>query len=338
MGFFSRLFRKADPSNQITCPRCLGKGHVDQDDIIRLNQQGKWRTGTCAYCKGTGEVNKEILAKVAPDARHLTTDLTEKERDAVVNATKLDGCPVSEYNRLWLENAFSVLLDFFGKENIQQRKVLIPHYADFPVLYDKTEQSAYETMKIVASQMEVPFENIELNFYDDRVTEISSGSPFGTDLYLESVKGDHNAQGFYMGMRENGKYEIWVSRNNLVLPERLVAILAHEIAHIKLLGEKRRISDNEYLTDLTTVVFGLGIFNANEAFQSWKDKRTWGYTSLGYLSQMQWGYSLALFAYVRGESAPAWSEHLAPNVKSDFQQGQRFIEANKELIFQDNAR
>jgi hypothetical protein len=338
MGFFSRLFRIADSSDQITCPRCLGKGHVDRDDIIRLNMQGKWGTGTCAYCKGTGVVDKEILSKVAPDARHLTTDLTEKEREAVVNATKLDGCPVTEYNRLWLENAFSVLLEFFGEENIRQKKVLIPQYADFPVLYDKTEQSAYETLKIVATHMEVPFDDIELDFYDDRVTGISSGSPFGTDIYLESVKGNHNAQGFYMGKKENDKFEIWVSRNNLSLPERLVAILAHEIAHIKLMGEKRRISDNEYLTDLTTVAFGLGVFNANESFQSYKDNRTWGYSSLGYLSQMQWGYSLALFAYVRGESDPAWSEHLAPNVKRDFQQGQRFIDDNKDLIFHDNAR
>jgi hypothetical protein len=193
-------------------------------------------------------------------------------------------------------------------------------------------------MKIVATQMEVPFESIELGFYDDRITEVTSGSPFDRGIILESAKGDHNAQGFYMGMQENGKYEIWVSRTNLSFPQRLVAILAHEIANIKLLGEERIKVNNEYLTDLTTVVFGLGIFNANEAFQSYKNMRMWGYSALGYLSQMQWGYALALFAHVRGESSPAWMDHLTPNIKSDFLQGQGFIEANKELIFQDNAR
>lgn len=268
MKLFSRLLNLSKTQATVTCPRCLGKGHVDNDDIIRLKQQGKWGTGACAYCKGSGIVDKKMLSQVSADATYLTTNLSERERDLIVNKTQLQGCPVTEYNRQWLEDAFILLLDFFGKENTQQRRILTPHHADFPISYDGTEHAAYETMKIVATQMEVPYETTELVYYDDRINEVSTGSPFDHKIYLMSREGDQNASGLYWGRREDGKYEIWLNRGLLFEPENLVATLAHEIAHIKLLGENRIEVNNEPLTDLTTILFGLGIFNANAAFQS----------------------------------------------------------------------
>jgi hypothetical protein len=74
----------------------------------------------------------------------------------------------------------------------------------------------------------------------------------------------------------------------------------------------------EPLTDLTTMIFGLGIFNANATFQTFKDFVSYGWKSQGYLSQIQWGYALVLFAHVRGEHSPDWISRLTPNVKSDF--------------------
>jgi len=334
MSLFSRLFKRSQLSVPLSCPRCLGKGHVDADDIIRLKQQGKWTTGTCAYCKGSGAVDEEMLSKVPVDATYLTTNLSELEREAVVNIPQRDGCPVSELNRLRTEEAFLTLLDFFGKENTQHRRVLIPHFSDFPIAYNGTEQAAYETLKIVAAQMEVPIDKIILGYYDDRVREVSTGSPFGRRIFLQSEKDDKYPGGLYWGRTEDGKYEIWLNRVNLSEPEGLVATLAHEIAHIKLLGENRIAVNNEPLTDLTTIFFGLGIFNANVAFQTFKTFDSHGWRSKGYLSQTQWGYSLALFAYVREEESPKWIDYLTPNVKSDFLQGQKFILNNQDIVFQ----
>ena len=48
---------------------------------------------------------------------------------------------------------------------------------------------------------------------------------------------------------------------------------------------------------------------------------------------MEWGYGLALFAYIREEKNPDWINHLTLNVKSDFKQGMLFIENNEELLF-----
>jgi len=72
MSIFN-FFRRSD----IKCPRCLGKGFVDHEDISRLKRQLKWVPAPCAYCTATGRVKKEMLSKVAVDCMYLTIDLPE---------------------------------------------------------------------------------------------------------------------------------------------------------------------------------------------------------------------------------------------------------------------
>ena len=79
MTFFNFLFKKS----HIECPRCLGKAFVDWDDIRRLNKVLKWTPAPCAYCLGSGKVNKEMLLKVPVDYAYLTIDLPESEMDRI---------------------------------------------------------------------------------------------------------------------------------------------------------------------------------------------------------------------------------------------------------------
>ena len=76
--FIKRLL--AGEENLVSCPRCLGKGSVDWDDIQRLKRELKWIPGTCAYCDGSGRVSSEIVSRVAPDTFYLTTNLTATQR------------------------------------------------------------------------------------------------------------------------------------------------------------------------------------------------------------------------------------------------------------------
>jgi hypothetical protein len=116
-------------------------------------------------------------------------------------------------------------------------------------------------------------------------------------------------------------------------PARLVAVMAHELAHVLLLGGRKiqRDEDNmEPLTDLLTVCFGFGIFNANYAmvFQQWDDGRKHGWSTqrLGYLSEPMFGYALARFAQLRGEAKPAWRQHLRLNVRTYFDQSLKVLQ------------
>jgi hypothetical protein len=63
------------------CPRCLGKRHVDKEDIVRLKMELFWIPGPCAYCDKKGEVDQDFINNVPADEAYLTTDLSKEERD-----------------------------------------------------------------------------------------------------------------------------------------------------------------------------------------------------------------------------------------------------------------
>jgi len=245
---------------------------------------------------------------------------------------------VNEETREWLENYFLWLIDSFGKENIKSRKVMLPHYNDFPIHYDGKKQSATDTLKIVALQMEINPDDINLIIYKEGEEAIDTGSVFGNRLFLENVKGQKYSAAQYYGKQEDGKYLIALEEKKMTDSVAMVASLAHELSHIKLLGEKRIQVNNEQLTDLTTVVFGLGIFNANVAFQTKKGFNYWGWSSSGYLSQVQWAYALALFSHLREEENPEWVNFLSENVKGAFTKSLRFIQNNLDEIYKQSGK
>jgi hypothetical protein len=243
-------------------------------------------------------------------------------------------CSVPEPIREWMGAAFVWLRADFGDEVLLHKKVFVPHFSDFPIQYDGQKEAALKTLEIVAKQMDVVLDNIVLEIYSEGETEINTGSLFGDKLYINQEKGAGRSGGLYWGKDEtDGKYHIGLEMKALSEPEKIVATLAHEIAHIKLLGEGRLDENNEHLTDLTTILFGFGIFNANAAFTFRKDSNSWGYSKLGYFTQSQWAYALALQAYLRGEYQPEWIKYLALDIKADFKNNIQFMLQNEDKLF-----
>ena len=83
MGFLNWFFNKKQEKqqeNKIQCPRCLGKGHVDNEDIKRLKKELFWAPGDCAYCEGIGSVTTNMINSVNVDEAYLTVDLSPEER------------------------------------------------------------------------------------------------------------------------------------------------------------------------------------------------------------------------------------------------------------------
>ncbi|HXB05776.1 MAG TPA: hypothetical protein VNW04_01635 [Puia sp.] len=231
-------------------------------------------------------------------------------------------CPLKEDRRQWVEHAFHWLTTNFDKEGILHRKVLLPHHSDFPIRYNGDPQTAHDTLHIVATQMQIDPADIQLNLYDDTINAISTGSPNGSKLYLGAADSEPQTDEPFYGRNADGKYPITVERSKLQNPELLVAKLAREGAHIKLQGEGRIAALDEPLTDLTTLIFGLGIFNANAVFTS-QNLHITGKNAR--LTQMEWGYALAVFARFRNEKNPAWANHLVKNIKSDFGKSEQYL-------------
>lgn len=242
-------------------------------------------------------------------------------------------CPIDQEMRLWMENAFLWLAGQFGQDNIAAKSILLPTPEHFPIKYDSSTESLTKTAEIVARQMEIDITEVNLNIYEQGIQEFSGD--FGHRIWTEVDKDSEEklSAGLYFDKNELGKYDIFIEKKNLSDPENLVATLAHEFAHIKLLGEKRLDFNDESLTDLTPVVFGLGIFNANSSFKEHKSFDAYGHNSIGYLKQREWGYALALYSFYRQEQNPDWIKFLTPNIKSDFKKSMDFIYSNTDKVF-----
>lgn len=229
--------------------------------------------------------------------------------------------PLKDHRRQWVEDAFQQLTGAFDKQAILDRKVLVPHYSDFPIRYNGDPQTATDTVEIVATQMGIASPNIELTIYDDTINQLSTGSPTGGKLTVVA-DGEPPTDEPWPAINEAGKYPVTLKKSRLQMPEIMVATLARELAKIKLMEEARLTERDEALTDLTTLLFGLGIFNANAAFMS-QNLRITGTNAR--MTQMEWGYALALFAHLRNEKKPAWAEHLVKNIRSDFLKSEQYI-------------
>jgi hypothetical protein len=291
--------------------------------------------------------------------------------------------PLKDNLRQGIDNAFDWLMTNFDKEAILRRKTLRPHHSDFPIRYNGDQQTAADTLAIVAPQMELEPSDLILHFYDDTINQISTGAPTGSKLSLgildndpnidndpdqdpngdnnpneendpnsnndpngnDDPNGDNDPNGSTdpndknnpterqqqnavppYGRNKDGKYAITLKTSHLKAPENLVATMARELAQIKLLGEGRIAEPDQRLIDLTTLIFGLGIFNGNAAFTSQNLQLT---GKNARLSQMEWGYALALYAHFRSEKKPAWTEYLVKNIKSDFQKSEQYIAYHK---------
>lgn len=178
--------------------------------------------------------------------------------------------------------------------------------------------------------MVLDHKQIEMAFYDTGARSVSFGM---SKIFLNSDPEHPEPGGMYHRDSIDGKHHISVDRALLKEPDSLVATIAHELAHIKLLAENRIEENDEMLTDFTTVFFGLGIFNANTAFEFNASSDQWGYSWSGYLRQEEWGYALALLAFFRGEVNPDWINYLSKTVRKDFEKSLRYMNDNREDIF-----
>lgn len=232
-------------------------------------------------------------------------------------------CSVDEETKQWLETCFQWLIDEFGEEGVRQTLVVLPTEEFFPDRFSTEEYDIRVLFKTVCEYMETDSRRFKLCFYEDEFDQLRRKLPFH--------EGSHkDAAGFYSESAD--KYIIGLQIQDPVNQENLIATMAHEIAHGKLLGERRICADDEnheYLADMLTVFFGMGIFNANSAFnfsqftssltQGWQASRQ------GYLTEEMFGYALAMFAYVRGETSPSWTQHLKTNVRHYFKGSLKYL-------------
>jgi hypothetical protein len=263
---------------------------------------------TCPYC---GKTYPDDVTVCAIDGESLTPKSES---------------PLDEDQKEWIEKSFQWLFAEFGEEYFLKRKIVLPEASFFPDKYHGTEESVDIVVKRVCSYMDVNPDLVDVEFLVDR-------DDTGAKHRLGGEENYSGAAGLYFSKTSQEiRKKIAINVSEFKNPTRLVATIAHELGHVILLGGGKISPDNkdhEYLTDLLTVFLGLGIFTANSAFQfsQWRDHshQGWSVSRSGYLSEEMFGYSLAAYAWMRGDVKPKWSHYLAINVGHYFKQSLRYF-------------
>lgn len=223
----------------------------------------------------------------------------------------------------WIESRWQWLVDTFGSDRIRSLPVILPTPEYFPDAYSETEDCARQMLNRIGHYMGVAEGRVELMVYFEQGNVLGIHGFSGTDgLYWD----------------DQGRETIAVEISNLKNPGNLAAVLAHELGHVLLLGDKlidAETEDHEPLTDLLTVCLGMGVITSNAAIVEYNDNTAltirWVHSRRGYLSMPMYGYALACFAETRHEVRPAWEKSLRPDLRWYFQNAVRF-RAKKDSI------
>jgi hypothetical protein len=234
--------------------------------------------------------------------------------------------PLDEKQKEWIEQSLQWLLKEFGEGYFLEHPTILPEASFFPDKYQGTEESVIALVKRICAYMDVDPDLIEVDFFLDR-DETASKHRLGGETDYSGAAGL-----YFSETSKKPRKKIAINVSEFTNPTKLVAVIAHELGHVILLGGgkiSRDDKDHEYLTDLMTVFLGLGIFNANSAFQfsQWRDHshQGWSASRMGYMSEEMFAYSLAAYAWLRGEANPKWSHHLAMNVGHYFKQSLKYL-------------
>ncbi|WP_116510694.1 hypothetical protein [Micromonospora sp. B006] len=231
-------------------------------------------------------------------------------------------CPVRPIEQEWIDRSMDWFVAQFGTDRLHG-EVMLPTDDYFPGVYRGTRDDIRSVLNRLCAQMGIDPARVELEHdaADDN-PELSAHVPIHAQS--KGAAGHHRIR--------DGRSVIGIRDDQAARPMALVATIAHELGHVLLLGDGRisaQQRDQEALTDLLTVFFGLGIFSANAAFEHSREARgeyVYARTDqLGYLTEPMYGYALARYGWLRGEADPGWARYVDTNPRSFLKRGLRYL-------------
>jgi hypothetical protein len=239
-------------------------------------------------------------------------------------------CPCDPAAKKWVEDRLRWLSNQFGLHLLIERPIILPIEEFFPDPWDGSTKAVNRMFRRVCKYMGVDPDSIELVLFNDKCgSHLSAiGPAFGIAAGTWSPGDDPWKKG-----------RIRLERGFLDGSAHSIGIMAHELAHQRLLGERRCNQsnfDNELLTDLTAVYHGFGVFLANNPRKSTGQLSRWPGTQLHrpeYLSEPMLGYAMAHIAWFRDEDRPAWAKHLRWAPHAVFKQGLRYLQKTQNSSF-----
>lgn len=232
--------------------------------------------------------------------------------------------PITTEDKLWIDEDLKWLQNEFGKEHFMAIKTVTPTKDFYNRDFDGTEDDAHYILETTMLLMNIENIDIQLEFFSDSPVEMADGSilssPAGIDGSWKSASGTYH--------KNEGQTIISIERSQLKNPISLIATMSHELAHQILLGENRIQENDEFLTDLTAIVYGFGIFIGNSRFDFTSRGFGWESKSQGYLPEQIIAYAMAWLSKERNEDIN-YSQFLKKSIKKYFDQSYNWLLENE---------
>ena len=227
-----------------------------------------------------------------------------------------------------------LIANFEGLGPLGSSELILPTREFFPA----TDRDGHERVEyifgLVTQYLSVPEDQFEIVPQEESI-----------DPKLDSLMLVRNAPSSPAGTfqaRRDGKLRVTYDPALMTRPDKLIATLAHEICHPLLMsivdqppgGE----ACEEFATDLAVSFFGFGLFGANCSFefQQFSDMATmtqgWSTNRLGYLTEAEWGFSLAVFLTVKGQSEDLAMKYLKNIPSLHLKKGLKYLRDNPRII------
>lgn len=236
--------------------------------------------------------------------------------------------PITPEDKAWVDEALQWLQENLGKDHFMEIRTVTPTKNYYGRTFDKSEQDAEFILERTMELMNIQDVDIQLVFFSDSPIKMADGeilsSPADINGEWKSAAGtyEENADGIVIS----------IEREQLNDTLSLIATISHELSHQILLGENRIEENDEYLTDLTAIAYGFGIFLGNSSFNFSTGTMAggfgWEMNAQGYLPEQIIAYAMAKLSNIRNESTE-YSQYLNSSLQKYFKQSEAYL-AEKE--------
>lgn len=218
-------------------------------------------------------------------------------------------CPVDARMKVWIEVRLAWLAEQLGTDRLFRTPILSPAQPDF-FGAARRQLSVRDVLERICQTLQLDPRQIRLQFDPDH------------ELPAAAARAEFHGGDVQLSVAESRRHDF----------QSLVAALVHELARCRLQQDRVLVGvehDEELLVELSTVLFGYGIFAANVVIQEANEQIggnfQWWMGRQGHLTARDYGYALALLAWLRGERKPAWQRDLRLDARVSLRQSLRYL-------------
>jgi Tfp pilus assembly protein PilF len=233
---------------------------------------------------------------------------------------------VTPYDKRWIEESFDWLIKTFSFAKAKDLPFILPKRKAASSGKAIATDPLQAILENLCKRWEIDPASVVLEIFNDRPSQ-KWYSFFLPEKDYSGPAGTY--QELYEGTQK--KSLIRIGQSNLKYHDITTAILAHELAHAKLLGEEYipvQAPHMEPLTDLTCIYFGFGILFANTCFLDRRDKMG----TFSYLPNPMISYANALLCYITEFDPATVIAHLNGNTRELFKRDYNYLITTNDTL------